>query len=81
MKLFEYEAKTIMGSVGIPVPNGQIIKVAEEVFNLKLNYPVVIKCQVQIGGRGKDGGVKLANNVEEVFEIAKTLLTLELNGV
>lgn len=81
MKLFEYEAKTIMSSIGIPVPKGQIIKVAEEVFNLKLNYPVVIKCQVQTGGRGKAGGVKFANNLDEAYEIAKKLLTLEINGI
>ncbi len=81
MKLFEYEAKTIMSTVGIPVPNGQTIKVAEEVFNLKVNYPVVIKCQVQTGGRGKAGGVKFANNVDEAYEIAKKLLTLEINGI
>ncbi|MBI1858562.1 MAG: acetate--CoA ligase family protein [Candidatus Melainabacteria bacterium] len=78
MKLFEYEAKTIMGNVGIPVPSGKIIKIAEEVFNLKLNYPVVIKCQVQTGGRGKAGGVKFANNLLEAYEIAKNLLQLKI---
>lgn len=81
MKLFEYEAKTIMGSVGIPVPKGQIIKLAEEVFNLKVNYPIVIKCQVQSGGRGKAGGVQFANNVDEAYEHAKKLLGLEINGI
>ena len=81
MKLFEYEAKTIMGSIGIPVPNGHIIKVPEEVFNLKVNYPVVIKCQVQSGGRGKAGGVKFANNTDEAYEIAKQLIKLEINGI
>ncbi|MBI2996006.1 MAG: acetate--CoA ligase family protein [Candidatus Melainabacteria bacterium] len=81
MKLFEYEAKTIMSSVGIPVPKGQVIKIAEEVFNLRLNYPIVIKCQVQSGGRGKAGGVKFANNLDEAYEICKKLLTLEINGI
>ena len=81
MKLFEYEAKTIMGSVGIPIPIGQTIKVAEEVFNLKLNYPVVLKCQVQSGGRGKAGGVKFANDQDEAYELAKKLLQLEINGI
>ena len=81
MKLFEYEAKTIMGAVGIQVPKGQIIKVAEEIFNLKLDYPVVIKCQVQTGGRGKAGGVKFASNVDEAYEIAKQLLKLEISGI
>ncbi len=81
MKLFEYEAKTIMGSVGIPVPKGQIIKVAEEVLTLKLIYPIVLKCQVQTGGRGKAGGVKFANNVDEAYEISRNLLNLEINGI
>ena len=81
MKLFEYEAKTIMGSVGIPVPQSQIIKVAEEIFSLKITYPIVIKCQVQTGGRGKAGGVKFAENVDEAYEIAKKLLRLEINGI
>ena len=81
MKLFEFEAKTIMGSVGIPVPEGKVIKVAEEVFNLKLNFPVVIKCQVQSGGRGKAGGVKFANNIDETYNLAKQLLKLEINGI
>ncbi len=81
MKLFEYEAKTIMGSVGIPVPKGQVIKIAEEIFNLKLNYPVVIKCQVQTGGRGKAGGVKFVNNIDEAYEVSKKLLGLEINGI
>ena len=81
MKLFEYEAKTIMGSFGIPVPKGIIIKVAEEIFKLKLDYPVVLKCQVQSGGRGKAGGVKFANNIDEAYELAKNLLGLEINGI
>ena len=81
MKLFEYEAKTIMGSVGIPIPHGQVIKIAEEIFNLKLSFPVVLKCQVQSGGRGKAGGVKFANNLDEAYELAKKLLTLEINGI
>ena len=81
MKLFEYEAKTIMHSVGIPVPQGQVIKIAEEIFNLKLNYPIVLKCQVQTGGRGKAGGVKFATNLDEAYELAKKLLTLEINGI
>lgn len=81
MKLFEFEAKRIMGSVGIPIPNGKVIKKAEEVLNLDLNFPVVIKCQVQTGGRGKAGGVKFASNKEEVFKIANELLKLEIKGI
>ena len=81
MKLFEYEAKTLMRGAGILVPDGQVITLAEEVFTLKLNYPVVIKCQVQSGGRGKAGGVKFANNTEEAYGVAKKLQGLEINGI
>lgn len=81
MKLFEYEAKTIIGSFGIPVPDGQIIKVAEEVFKLKLNYPIVLKCQVLSGGRGKAGGIQFANNIDEAYETAKRLLELKINKI
>lgn len=81
MKLFEYEAKTIMSSVGIPVPQGQVVKVPEEIFSLKLNYPLVLKCQLQTGGRGKAGGIKFANNVDEAYELSKQLLKLEINGI
>jgi succinyl-CoA synthetase beta subunit len=81
MKLFEFEAKKIMEMAGILVPKGKVIKVAEEVFSIKVIYPVVMKCQVQTGGRGKAGGVKFANNVEEAYEIAKTLLKLEIKGI
>lgn len=81
MKLFEFEAKAIMGSIGIPVPRGNVIKVPEEVFNLKLRFPVVLKCQVQTGGRGKAGGVKFANSVSEAYELAKELLELKINGI
>ena len=81
MKLFEYEAKTIMGSVGIPVPKGKIVKIAEEILNLKIEYPVVLKCQVQSGGRGKAGGIKFANNIDEAYQLAKKLLDLEINGI
>lgn len=81
MKLFEYEAKTIMGSFGIPVPQGQVIKVAEEIFKLKINYPIVLKCQVQTGGRGKAGGIKFAHNIDEAYELAKNLLELKINGI
>lgn len=81
MKLLEFEAKKIMEMAGIPTPKGKVIRIAEEVFGLKLTYPVVIKCQVQTGGRGKAGGVKFANNVEEAYEIAKQLLKLEIKGI
>ena len=81
MKLFEFEAKRLMKSAGIFVPDGHVIKKAEEVLSLDLNFPVVIKCQVQTGGRGKAGGVKFANNKEEAHAIAKELLKLEIKGI
>jgi succinyl-CoA synthetase beta subunit len=80
--LFEYQGKQYFARFGIPVSPGgvadtveQAAKVAEEV-----GYPVVVKAQVQVGGRGKAGGVKLANNAEEVRYHAGNILGLDIKG-
>ena len=70
-----------MGQAGIPVPKGQVIKTQEEILNLKLDYPVVLKCQVQSGGRGKAGGIKFATNKDEAYDLAKKLLALQINTI
>ena len=81
MKLFEHEAKIIMKSVGIPVPSGKVINSPEEISSLNTAYPVVLKCQVQTGGRGKAGGIKFANNSSEAHKLAKELLNLKINNI
>ena len=62
MDLLEYQGKQLFSKHGVPVPDGRpAATVAEAVAAAEeLGYPVVIKAQVQIGGRGKAGGIKLA---------------------
>lgn len=82
MDLFEYQGKQFFASFGIPVsPGGAADTVDEAVAAAEAaGYPVVVKAQVQVGGRGKAGGVKLANNVDEVRLHAGNILGLDIKG-
>ncbi|MDQ6784484.1 MAG: ADP-forming succinate--CoA ligase subunit beta [Actinomycetota bacterium] len=82
MDLFEYQGKQYFARFGIPVSPGgtadtvdQAVAVAEAT-----GYPVVVKAQVQVGGRGKAGGVKVATNVDEVRTHAGNILGLDIKG-
>ncbi|MDL1969495.1 MAG: ADP-forming succinate--CoA ligase subunit beta [Candidatus Desulfofervidaceae bacterium] len=76
MKIHEYQAKELFRKFGIPVPEGKLATSVEEAKEAAqaLGLPVVIKAQVQAGGRGKAGGVKLAKTLEEAEEIAQNML-------
>jgi len=80
--LFEYQGKQLFARYGIPVSDGAVADtVAEAVAGAdRVGYPVVIKAQVQVGGRGKAGGVKLANNADEVRTHAEKILGLDIKG-
>ncbi|MSQ24202.1 MAG: ADP-forming succinate--CoA ligase subunit beta [Chloroflexi bacterium] len=82
MDLFEYQGKQYFARFGIPVsPGGVADTVAEAVEQAeKAGYPVVIKAQVQVGGRGKAGGIKLADNAEEVRLHAGNILGMNISG-
>ena len=82
MDLVEYQGKQYFGRYGLPVPPGEIANtVAEaEAAAERLGYPVVVKAQVQVGGRGKAGGVKLAGSRAEVTEHAGNILGLSIKG-
>ncbi|HYP48900.1 MAG TPA: ATP-grasp domain-containing protein, partial [Thermoleophilaceae bacterium] len=82
MDLLEYQGKELFKKHGVPVPRGShaasvqdAVAAAEEVGS-----PVVIKAQVQIGGRGKAGGIKLANDRGEAEEHAQAILGMDING-
>ncbi|MEO0139787.1 MAG: ADP-forming succinate--CoA ligase subunit beta [candidate division WOR-3 bacterium] len=83
MKLLEYASKEIFSSYGIPVQKGILARDLSEVEGAleQLEFPVVIKAQVPVGGRGKAGGVKLANTKEEAIEKAKAIFSLEIKGI
>jgi len=82
MRLFEYEAKEIFRRFGIPVPNGAIARSPDEVDLAvrKVGLPVAIKAQVLVGGRGKAGGIKFVDSLEEVVEKAKELMSEKIKG-
>ncbi|MDA0256801.1 MAG: acetate--CoA ligase family protein, partial [Chloroflexi bacterium] len=67
MKLHEYQAKALLAGHGVPVPAGRVVRTAEDAAAAaaELGGPVVVKAQAHTGGRGKGGGVKLANTSEE----------------
>jgi len=80
--LFEYQGKQYFARYDIAVSAGGVaLTVDEAVAQAELaKYPVVIKAQVQVGGRGKAGGIKLANNADEVRLHAKNILGMDIKG-
>jgi succinyl-CoA synthetase beta subunit len=82
LDLFEYQGKQLFARYGIPVsPGGTADTVDEAVAAAEAaGYPVVVKAQVQVGGRGKAGGVKLAENVDELRTHAGNILGLDIKG-
>ncbi len=82
MNLHEYQAKDILAKYGIPVPPGKIAFTADEAKQIASEFgdTVVIKAQVHTGGRGKAGGVKLAQTPEEAREKAAQILGLNIKG-
>ncbi len=82
MDLFEYQGKQYFARYGIPVsPGGPADTVDEAVAVAEsAGYPVVVKAQVQVGGRGKAGGIKLAANADEVRFHAGNILGMDIKG-
>jgi succinyl-CoA synthetase beta subunit len=82
MDLLEYQGKQLFRRHGVPVPEGQYAASVEDAVDAaeQLGYPVVIKAQVQIGGRGKAGGIKLANDPDEAELHADAILGMDIRG-
>lgn len=84
MKLLEYQAKALFDQYGVPTMNGCVLDrvetMEERITAAGLRYPVVIKAQVQIGGRGKAGGIQFADDLEQAMEHGRRLLGSELRG-
>lgn len=83
MKLHEYQAKEIFASYGIKVPVGEMAttpQMASEIAT-KIGKPVMIKAQVHVGGRGKAGGIKKAENSWEANKVASQILGMEIKGL
>jgi succinyl-CoA synthetase beta subunit len=82
LDLFEYQGKELLRKFEVPVPEGRVATTPDEVAEAArgLGGRVVIKAQVQVGGRGKAGGIKLATSPEEAREVARTILGMDIKG-
>ncbi|MFN5606023.1 MAG: ADP-forming succinate--CoA ligase subunit beta [Actinomycetes bacterium] len=82
MDLFEYQGKQYFARYDIPVSPGGAADSVDEAVKVadRSGYPVVVKAQVQVGGRGKAGGIKLANNAEEARFHANNILGMDIKG-
>jgi succinyl-CoA synthetase beta subunit len=80
--LYEYQGKQFFASFGIPVSAGDATSSVDEAVAIaeRVGYPVVVKAQVQVGGRGKAGGIKLANDADEVRLHAGNILGMDIKG-
>jgi len=83
MDLLEYQGKQLFARHGIPVPSGKPARTVEEAVEAaqEIGYPCAVKAQVQIGGRGKLGGIKIAHNVDEAREHAQAILGMDIRGL
>jgi len=82
MDLFEYQGKQLFARFGIPVSPGEVADTVDAAVAAaeRVGYPVVVKAQVLVGGRGKAGGVKLASSADEVRTHAGNILGLDIKG-
>jgi succinyl-CoA synthetase beta subunit len=83
MKIHEYQAKTIFAEYGIPIGKEKVATTADEAKSaaLEIGLPVVIKAQVKVGGRGKAGGIKVVEKIEDVPNIANQILQMSIKGI
>ena len=83
MKLHEYQSKRIFARYGVPVPQGDVATTPQEAREIaaRLGVPVVIKAQVLVGGRGKAGGIRLAQDPAQAEEVASQILGMDLKGL
>jgi succinyl-CoA synthetase beta subunit len=83
LNLHEYQAKEILARYGVPVPPGRVAYTPEEAKRIAEEFGkrVVIKAQVLVGGRGKAGGVKLADTPAEAYEKAQAILGMNIKGL
>ncbi|MDQ2894507.1 MAG: ADP-forming succinate--CoA ligase subunit beta [Actinomycetota bacterium] len=83
MDLLEYQGKQLFARHGVPVPSGKPARTVEEAVAAaeEIGYPCVVKAQVQIGGRGKLGGIKLCADRDEAQANAEAILGMDIRGL
>src|SRR3954464_6257562 len=82
MDLLEYQGKQLFARHGVPVPSGSPATTVDEAVAAadEIGYPCVVKAQVLIGGGGKGGGIKGAQNADEAREHAGAILGMDIKG-
>jgi succinyl-CoA synthetase beta subunit len=80
--LLEFQGKQLFARHGVPVPEGEVADTVEAAVEAaeRIGYPCVIKAQVQIGGRGKAGGIKVAQNRDEAEQHASAIIGMDIRG-
>jgi succinyl-CoA synthetase beta subunit len=83
LKIHEYQARELFEKKGIPLPQGCLCRNADEARSAaeKIGKPVVVKAQILVAGRGKAGGVKLASNPDEAYNVAKNMIGATIKGI
>ena len=82
MDLMEYKSVELFCQYGVPAHRGIVVDSVDEIDSVadQIEYPAVVKAQVQIGGRGKAGGIKFANNIDEAKAAAGAILGMDIKG-
>jgi len=83
VKLHEYQSKRLFAAHGVPIPRGDVATTPQEARRIagELGKPVVIKSQVLVGGRGKAGGIRLAQTPDQAEQVAGEILKLKIKGL
>lgn len=83
MKLYEYQGRQVFERLGIPTPSGVVVSSMEELEKVKdqLKYPLVVKAQVLVGGRGKAGGIQFADDWEQAKAKTRQVLGMSIKGL
>jgi len=83
MKLHEFQAKELFADAGIPTPASRLAETPEAVVAAaeEIGFPVAVKAQVQVGGRGKAGGIELVETAEEARAAAESIIGMDLKGI
>ena len=82
MDLLEYQGKLLFARHDVPVPEGRAATSVEEAVESAeaIGYPCVVKAQVQIGGRGKAGGIKVVKTPDEARKAAEQIIGMDIKG-
>src|SRR5438067_8861090 len=83
MKLYEYQGRQVFERFGIPTPSGVVVSSMQELEQVRgrLKYPLVIKAQVLVGGRGKAGGIQFADSWDECYQKTRQVLGMDIKGL